>query len=722
MLNKNQKTYNRNIGIAAHVDSGKTTLTEWIVKKGGLKKEVGAVHDGNTKTDYMKQERERGITIVSAAIYINYEFLGDNYGLNIIDTPGHVDFKMEVIVTLKSFDGMILVISASDFVETQMESVFQLAMDNNVSAVFFINKMDKVGADFHEAVKSLREKISIGCIPLFYPKFHGYKFIGAYSLIDRTRNIDININERVITQFEDLDKSEKEIISQQRNIMIERIIEIDNDEKFMQDYLNHGENYFSADFLNNKITELTRKNIMFPVALGSAYHVKNVADVLHIAIRYLKRPEDNESEIYNVKKDQILVPKQIPKEHTVALVFKYGRFGATTLRYVRVFSGTIETGATLFNSSSKKEVRIARICRLIADKQVTVSIAESGGIYGLIVNEVFIDNVLCTVGTYYKMKDDLLVPKPVIDVKMTPRTNRDATEFYKKIQQFLHEDRSLSLTSSADMDQDSQGGVLINHSNKESKGDIVISAIGKLQIEVLVDKLKECNINVDVGKPKVSYRESISKSAGKLYKHSKQTGGKGQFAVIELEVHPLSEEEKLDSNRNPRELIFTNLASGREIPKNYIDAIIKGLTKVLSYGIYGKPVIDVKWICKYGAHHPVDSSGYVFELVAHKLGLELLREAGPILLEPYFHLDITTPLEYIDNITGQIYSDRGNIENNKNIPGQNRSIIRALVPGKIISDYEDKLRTITKGKAGILRSNFSHYEKCSEDELLDDKV
>ena len=677
----------KNIGIIAHIDAGKTTLTEMILFYAGLIHKFGCVHEGNTTTDWMQQERERGITIVSAAVSLKWK----DTKINLIDTPGHLDFNNEVEKCLCVLEGAVVLIDGSKGVEPQTECVWGQANRYKVSRIIFINKMDKDGANFENALNSLNKKLSKKCIAVVYPYIVNNKFKGVYNLIGKYRYVDIDVHKEEKINFNDLADEEQKIVKIKRNEMLEKIAEYDDE--IMQKFLEYGESIFKEKELHEKIKELTQSLKIFPVFCGSAYKYQNVKNILDAVITYLKTPKQNMCELYDIKNDQIITVDYNLKEF-VGFVFKYVKDEyAGAICYTRIYSGCVSVGDRILNSRSNRVVRIQKIYIMQSDNRESIQKGFAGEIYGIVVDDTYTSDAICSINVRYKI-NQIQMPEPIIDVAVTPKTKQDQDKFADAIKYYMHEDPTLRIRF-----------------NEESS-QTIISGVGKLQIEILVSRmLTEKSINITMDKPIVSYRETITSIAEEDYKYAKQTGGRGQFARIHMKIEPLEHTSK-------NNFIFENKSSGREISTNYIDAIKSGLEETMKCGIYKTPILFVKVIIFSGAMHEVDSSADVFKRVASILFKILLKRANPIVLEPICKLIINTPGEYMNNITGDIYSKQGNVIDCSRDESRDNDyrIIICYLSGEYVFDYADKLRGISKGMASF-KYNLHEYAKCHKKTL-----
>ena len=677
----------KNLGIIAHIDAGKTTLTERFLLYAGLIHKAGNVHDGNTKTDWMQQERERGITIVSATITFYWKGLQ----INLVDTPGHLDFNNEVEKCLCVLESAIVVIDSSKGVEPQTECVWTQADRNRVARIIFANKMDKDGAEFEFAVNNLKSRLSRKCIAITYPYIVDNKFQGLYDLVTKCRCVDIDVHTSETVVFEDLAIEEQELIAIKRREMIEQMSEYDDN--VMQKFLENDDALcFSAQELTEIIKNMTQNLKIFPIICGSAYKFKNVKHLLN-SIIYLKDPEQSDCQLYNVKQDCVVSVKDI-KNDFVGFVFKYVIDPyAGAICYTRIYGGSVSVGDEVMNVFTKRTERIKKIYLIQADTKEHITTGYAGQIYGIVIDNVYTSYIICAPHLLYEIHT-MKMPEPIIDIAVIPETKQDQDKFSNEIQYYLREDPTLRIRF-----------------DTESK-QTIISGVGKLQIEILISRmLTEKGIKINTSKPMVAYRETITKSAKEDYKHVKQTGGRGEFARIEMEIHPR------DYNQE-KNFVFRNEASGREISTNYIEAIMKGVKRVLKCGLYGTPILGLEIVILSGEMHEVDSSSNVFERVAAILLKRLLAKACPIVLVPICKVFIVTPAEFMNYIMGDIHSKKGVVIDcvTNSLREQDIREIECELSGAYVFDYADVLRGISKGMASF-KYNLLKYAKCSEETL-----
>lgn len=675
----------RNIGIIAHIDAGKTTTTERCLFYSGIIHRVGDVHYGNTTTDWMQQEKERGITIVSASIQFNW----NDHMVNLIDTPGHIDFNFEVEKCLSVLDGAVCLIDGSAGVEPQTECVWGQAHKYEIARLVFINKMDKDGANFDASITSLKNRLSDRCVAIVEPVIEDFKFIGIYDLVKKCKYIwpGRDHNYELFT-FDQLSELEQGILDEKRLFMIEKMAEVDDE--ILNIFIEGGE--MDNDFLKQKIVELTHKRLMFPVLAGSSFHNKGVQPMLDAIIDYLPNPTISKCFAKDLKSgDQLEI--KIDDKPMSAFVFKLIHDAyAGEISYIRLYSGSIKPGDVVFNSRTSRKIKVQNVIRFHVTARKQVEEAFAGDVVGIVAEDALTADTISSLDRpVFIQKID--VPESVVDFAIVPETKSDQDKFAKYINLYLKEDPTI--------------GLRFDSEQRES----IISGVGKLQIEILVDRLRtERGINLSLSKPKIAYRETITKEVSEEHLHKKQTGGAGQFAGITIEMFP-----------SKKTFEFQNKITGGAIPRQYIPEIEKACKETLACGILNKsPVINVGIRLIDGRFHDVDSSSIAFALATREVVLQALRNAEPILLEPIFKMNVNTPSEYMNSVIGDIYSKEGNIINVTidNTRSTEYRHIECDIPLRNIFDYADSLRSITKGMANFTYS-FAEYRRC--DKNIQDK-
>ncbi len=666
----------RNIGFMAHIDAGKTTTTERILFYTGVSHKIGEVHDGEAVMDFMVQEQERGITITSAATTCFWK----GYRINIIDTPGHVDFTVEVERSLRVLDGAVAVFCAVGGVEPQSETVWRQADKYRVPRMAFVNKMDRVGADYFRVVEMIKERLRAKPVPIQIPIGKEDNFRGVVDLIHGQA---LYFDEQTLGKKTYSDKIPSDLIEvteEWRNYLIESIAE--EDDKLLELYL-AGEN-ISIERLTEAIRKSTINLKICPVFCGAAFKNKGIQPLLDGIVEFLPspvdlppaegiRPDTGEKVICECRDDAPLK----------AFAFKLMTDPYVGhLTFLRVYSGHIETGMSVVNSSNMKKERIGRLLKMHANKREEIKEAWAGDI----VAAVGLKNV-ATGDTLCDPKDPVILenidfPEPVIDVAIEPKSKADRENLSNALSKLTKEDPSFKVKTD------------------EETGQTIISGMGELHIEIIVDRLtREFKVDANVGEPKVAYRETITKPAKAETKFVKQTGGRGQYGHVVIEVEPAPGEG----------YVFKNSIVGGVIPKEYIPAVDKGIQSALSGGVVaGYPVIDIKVNLVFGSYHEVDSSEQAFYVAGSMAIKEACMKASPVLLEPIMIVEVLCPEEYLGEVMGDLNSRRGKILGMESRLGT--QIVRAHVPLKEMFGYSTVIRTLTQGRANF-SMQFDHYEK-----------
>jgi elongation factor G len=665
----------RNIGIMAHIDAGKTTTTERVLFHTGRIHKIGEVHDGAATMDWMIQEQERGITITSAATTAFWK----DHRINIIDTPGHVDFTVEVSRSLRVLDGAVTVLDAQAGVEPQTETVWRQATDYKVPRIVYINKMDKIGADYQSAIQSLNNRLGVTAFPIQWPIGAEADFTGIIDLVTMTATeYDGEMAE---------DSKEIEIPASLRAIAEKKRIELieaaaEFDENLMMKYL-EGESV-SNEEIKKAIRKGTLKVEFFPVICGTSFKNKGVKKMIDAVIDYLPSPVDVESVTgLNSKGDEVK-RKPSDSEPFSALAFKVmtdpyvGR-----LTFFRVYSGHLSAGSYVLNSTKDKKERFGRILQMHANSREEITDVYAGDIAAVVGLK---DTT--TGDTLVLEKDDLILesmvfPEPVINVAIEPKTKQDQDRMATALQKLSEEDPTFRTFT----DQET--------------GQTIIAGMGELHLEIIVDRMRrEFKVEANVAQPQVSYRETITTDADIEGKFVRQSGGRGQYGHVQIKFEP-----------NPgKGFEFVDKIVGGVIPREYIPAVLKGLEEALPNGIVaGYPTIDIKATLHYGSYHDVDSSEMAFKIAA-SMALKKTRElAKPALLEPIMDVEVVVPNDYVGNVIGDITSRRGRLE--KQEPRGNAVVVRASVPLSEMFGYATSLRSNTQGRANFVMQ-FKHYEKC----------
>ena len=687
----------RNFGIVAHVDAGKTTTSERILFYTGMSHKIGEVHDGATVTDWMEQERERGITITAAAItcFWNPSYMGTDtsykHRFNVIDTPGHIDFTSEVKRSMRVLDGAVVVFDGVAGVEPQSETNWRYAEEAEVPRICYINKLDRTGASFEKSYASILDRLSKKAVRLQIPIGAEGDFNGVVDLLSmKAYKFEGEMGKEVIAYdipAELMDEAQKF-----HGELVERIVE--NDEKLMNDYLEGKE--IPLDVLKANLRKAVIANEIFPVLTGSSLKNKGVQLVLDAVVDYLPSPLDLPA-AKGINTDTGVEEERPAKDDgpLAALVFKLQVdpfVGALT--FFRVYSGMVKAGDTVYNSANNKKERVGRIVRLQADKREEVEIVYAGEIAAFVgMKEVKIGNTVCDPAHPIAL-ESIVFPTPVISMRIEPKTKADQEKLGIALSRLSDEDPTFRVNSD------------------EETGETIISGMGELHLEILVDRMKrEFGVEATTGKPQVAFRETIQGTADVEYKHIKQTGGRGQYGHVKIRVKPLEpvvEGEKVKNNVDREDHFeFINNIKGGVIPAEFISPIKKGLKEAMDRGVLaGFPVVDVSVDLYDGSAHDVDSSEIAFKLAAINAFQEAVQQARPALLEPIMKLEVVTPEKFLGDVTGSINAKRGLIESMGD-RGQAKVVV-AKVPLSELFGYTTQLRSLTEGRA-VPNLEFSHY-------------
>ncbi|SDS82569.1 translation elongation factor 2 (EF-2/EF-G) [Paraoerskovia marina] len=672
----------RNIGIMAHIDAGKTTTTERILFYTGVNYKIGETHDGASTMDWMEQEQERGITITSAATTCYWK----NNQINIIDTPGHVDFTVEVERSLRVLDGAVAVFDGKEGVEPQSETVWRQADKYNVPRICFVNKMDKLGADFYFTVDTIVNRLKAKPLVIQLPIGAENDFTGVVDLLEMKALVwhgETQLGESY--EVEDIPADLVEKAEQYRAELIEAVAEAD--EELLEKYL--GGEEISNDEINAAIRQLTIAGEAFPVLCGSAFKNKGVQPMLDAVIAYLPSPLDvPPMEGHDVKDEEKLIERRPDADEPFsALAFKVAShpfFGKLT--YVRVYSGKVEQGAQIYNATKGKKERVGKLFQMHSNKENPVPEAQAGHIYAFIgLKDVTTGDTLCDPQNQVVL-ESMTFPEPVIDVAIEPKTKADQEKLSTAIQKLAEEDPTFRVKLD------------------EETGQTVIGGMGELHLDILVDRMRrEFKVEANVGKPQVAYRETIRRKAEKIdYTHKKQTGGSGQFAKVQVTFEPLDTAEG-DLYE------FENAVTGGRIPREYIPSVDAGIQSAMQLGVLaGFPMVGVKATLLDGAYHDVDSSEMAFKLAGSMVFKEGIKRADPVLLEPVMAVEVRTPEEYMGDVIGDINSRRGMIQSMEDATGV--KVVRAQVPLSEMFGYIGDLRSKTQGRA-VYSMQFDSYSE-----------
>ncbi|MGH2521130.1 MAG: elongation factor G [Anaerolineales bacterium] len=667
----------RNIGIIAHIDAGKTTTTERVLFYTGKTHRIGSVDEGTTVTDWMAQERERGITIVSAAVTAEW----DEHLINLIDTPGHIDFTAEVQRSLRVLDGGVVVFDAVQGVEPQSETVWRQADRYGVPRICFINKMDRIGADFYRSVQTIRDRLGANPIPLQMPIGQESSFKGVIDLLDKVAIYWVDEHGLKIERT-DIPAELKAQAEEARAQMVEAIAE--TDDELTVKYL-EGEAITTPE-LKAALRRATLAGKCNPVFCGSALRNKGVQPVLDAVIEYLPSPLD----IPPVKGtnpntgEEVTRPVDV-KAPLAALVFKIvsdpyvGR-----LAYFRVYSGKISSGTTVLNSTKGKRERIGRLIRMYADRREDITEVEAGDIAAVLaLKDTFTGETLTDQANPIVL-EAISFPDPVISVAVEPKTTSDQEKMGEALRKLSEEDPTFHVRSD------------------EATGQTIIAGMGELHLEVLVDRmLREFRVQANVGRPRVAYKESITRPVPKVdLKYAKQTGGHGQYAHVVIAMEP---------GEPGSGIVFENDIVGGAIPKEFIPAVEKGIREAAESGVIGGyPVVDVKISLYDGSSHEVDSSEMAFKIAGSMAFKEGIHKGGAVLQEPVMKVEVVVPDEYMGDVLGDLSARRAQIEGME--PRSNAQAIKAMVPLAEMFGYATQLRSMTQGR-GVYTMEFHHYQQ-----------
>ncbi|MBS1810759.1 MAG: elongation factor G [Acidobacteria bacterium] len=671
----------RNIGIMAHIDAGKTTTTERILFYTGVNYKIGEVHEGTATMDWMEQEQERGITITSAATTCFWKRHNDNYRINIIDTPGHVDFTIEVERSLRVLDGAVAVFDAVAGVQPQSETVWRQADKYNVPRIAFINKMDRPGADFNHAVDTIRTRLSAKPVPIQMPIGAEDQFKGVIDLI--TMKAILWKDERMGADYsvEDIPAALQADADAAREAMIEALADADDD--IAMKYL-EGET-ITDDEIRGALRRGCIGIKLFPVVAGTAFKNKGVQTLLDAVVDYLPSPLDIHSVTGTDMNGEEVERKADDKEPFSALVFKImADKHVGQLSFTRIYSGTLKSGSYVYNSTKDNKERVGRIMKMHANKREDVDEAYAGEIVAIAgLKQATTGDTVCD-DSKPVVLEAMEFPTPVISLAIEPKTRQDQEKLGIALGRLAQEDPSFRVSTDQETNQ------------------TIIAGMGELHLEILVDRLKrEYNVEANVGKPQVAYRETIKKPAKGEEKYARQTGGRGQYGHAVLEIEP---------GEPGSGFVFVNEIVGGVIPREYINPVQKGVEEAMQGGILaGYEMVDVKVRLVFGSYHEVDSSEMAFKIAGSIAFKEAAKKANPVLLEPVMKVEIVTPEEYMGSITGDLSSRRGRIEGMES--RMSTQIIKAMVPLAAMFGYETELRSMSQGRAAS-SMHFARYEEA----------
>ena len=667
----------RNIGIMAHIDAGKTTTTERILYYTGENHKIGETHEGGATMDWMEQEQERGITITSAATTCFWL----EHQINIIDTPGHVDFTIEVERSLRVLDGAVAVFDAVAGVEPQSETVWRQANRYGVPRICFINKMDRIGANFFRSVDMIRDRLKAKPVCLQIPIGAEDKFEGVVDLINgRAVRFDKESKGLQII-YGEIPEDLKDLYEEKRLELLDSVAE--EDEELMEKYLEGHE--LTVEEINSCIRKGTIRQSIVPVLCGTAFRNIGVQPLLDAVVNYLPSPLDIAQMVgHNPENpEEEIVCSSSDKEPLAGLVFKLASDPFVGhLAFFRIYSGAIEAGTTLYNANNGKKERLGRLLRMHANKREDIKSAGAGDIVALVgMKLASTGDTICDEKRPVVL-ESLDIPEPVIEVAIEPKTKTDRDALSAALNKLAKEDPSFRVKGN------------------EETGQTLIAGMGELHLDIIVDRLvREFNVNANVGKPQVAYRETITKPSKSDLKYAKQSGGRGQYGHCVIEVEP-----------NPEKgYEFVNAITGGVIPKEYIPSIDKGIQDALKSGVLaGFPVVDVKVTLVFGSYHEVDSSEQAFYVAGSMAIKDAMQKATPALLEPYMDVEVVTPDDYLGDVMGDLNGRRGRVQSMEARAGA--QVVRAQVPLSEMFGYATDLRSRTQGRA-TFTMQFHHYEK-----------
>jgi elongation factor G len=663
----------RNIGIMAHIDAGKTTTTERILYYTGINYKIGEVHEGTATMDWMVQEQERGITITSAATTCFWQ----DHRINIIDTPGHVDFTIEVERSLRVLDGAVALFCAVGGVEPQSETVWRQADKYRVPRIAFINKMDRVGADYQRVVGEIREKLKARPLLLQIPIGSEDRFIGIVDLVEQCAIVWEEDRLGASFKIEPIPEDLRSEAAATRDKLVEALA--DHNDRIMELYL-EGKAPDPA-FIRNAIRDATLKLEVVPVLLGSAFRNKGVQPMLDAVVNYLPSPLDLPPVI---GKNGEKVEERWPRDDAplAALAFKIMTDPYIgTLTFVRIYSGRLESGSSVLNSTKGKRERIGRLVKMHANKREEISEVFAGDICAVGLRDTTTGDSLCD-PAHPIVLEAIEFPDPVIQIAIEPKTKADQERLSEALQKLAKEDPSFRVSV-----------------NRET-GQTLIAGMGELHLEIIVDRmLREFKVDANVGKPQVAYRETIRRVAEAEGRFVRQSGGHGQYGVVELRLEPLPKGGGFE---------FTDETKGGAIPRNFVPAVEEGVKEAMETGVMaGYPMVDVRAVLLDGQYHEVDSSELAFKIAGSMAFKEAVEKAHPVLLEPVMEVEVVTPQEFMGDVIGDLNSRRGKILEMQTRAGV--QVITARVPLASMFGYATRLRSITQGRA-TYTMQFAVYE------------
>lgn len=677
--------YTRNIGIAAHIDAGKTTTTERILYYAGVNHKIGEVHDGAATMDWMAQEQERGITITSAATTVFWKYRNNNYHINIIDTPGHVDFTVEVNRSLRVLDGLVFLFSAVDGVEPQSETNWRLANNYNVARIGFVNKMDRSGADFLNVVKQVKDMLGSNAVPLQLPIGAEDNFKGVVDLINFRGMIWNEADKGMTYEVIDIPADMVDEATEWREKLLEAVSEYDD--KLMEKFFEDPNSITEREILDALRAACLDMKIV-PMVCGSSFKNKGVQTMLDLVMELMPSPMDRESVVgTNPDTEEEVRRKPDYNEPFTALAFKIATDPFVgRLAFMRAYSGKLDAGSYVLNTRSGNKERISRIFQMHANKQNPIEFLGAGDIGAAVgFKDIKTGDTLCD-EKHPIVLESMVFPEPVIGLAIEPKTQADVDRLGVGLGKLAEEDPTFRVKTD------------------EETGQTIISGMGELHLEIIVDRLKrEFKVEVNQGAPQVAYKEAIKGSVTHRETFKKQTGGRGKFADIQFELSPA------DESFTGEGLQFVNEVVGGSIPKEYIPSVQKGFAEAMKNGVLaGYPIDKMKVRLFDGSFHAVDSDSLSFEICAKSAFREAAPKAQAILLEPIMKLEVLTPADYMGDVQGDLNRRRGMLEGVDERAGS--QVIKAKVPLSEMFGYVTSLRTITSGRASSTME-FDHYEE-----------
>ena len=686
----------RNIGIMAHIDAGKTTTTERILYYTGINHKVGETHDGGATMDWMAQEQERGITITSAATtcYWDKQGQGERHRINVIDTPGHVDFTVEVQRSLRVLDGSVTVLCAKGGVEPQSETVWRQADEYKVPRMAYVNKMDIMGADFFRVVDMMRERLKCNAVPIQLPIGAEDTFKGIIDLVEMKADVyydEMGKDMRV----EEIPEDMKELAQKYHDELIEHVAE--QDDELMEKYFNGEE--LTIDEIKSTIRRSTIANTMVPVVCGTSYRNKGVQKLLDAIVDYMPSPVDVPAiKGVNPETEEEEVRNSSDKEPFAALAFKIATDPFVgKLAFFRVYSGTVTAGSTVYNSNKDADERLGRIVQMHSNNRKDIDTVYAGDIAAAIgLKNTTTGNTLCD-EKHPIILESMKFPEPVIRVAIEPKTKAGQEKMGLALAKLAEEDPTFKTYTD------------------EETGQTIIAGMGELHLEIIVDRLlREFKVEANVGAPQVAYKETVRKNSDVDCKYARQSGGKGQYGHVKI---------KLEPNESGKGYEFVNAVVGGSIPKEYIPAVDAGIQGAMLAGVVaGYPVVDCKVTLYDGSYHEVDSSELAFKIAGSMAFKDAMRKADPVLMEPIMKVSVSTPDDYLGDVIGDLNSRRGMIQGMESRNGT--QMVTASVPLSEMFGYATSLRSKTQGRGQYVMepSHYTEIPKSVADKIISERA